>query len=166
MKTMKLRCDLTEDELGHRRENLLGELDEIDKVTDDKKEAAKKFADKIKAGTNRAVKLRTVLRQGYELREVAITEKREKKSKEMLVVRDDTGEVVTRRPLTMAELQTTLVGIDGGKGGKSKDDAKAGGKDAKASKKAPSKKAPAKKARSRGGSWDAAEAATKGATEE
>lgn len=179
MKTMSLRCDLTDDELAHRREQLLAELDAVDSLTEEKKEVAKEFADKIKSANAKAARLRTSLRQGYELREVPVTEKRDDKAKDMMIIRDDTGEVVTRRKLSAAEMQTTLVGIDGGKadkGGKgakgkaAAEGAKPAAKGAKGGKgkasKAPAKKATRRKPRKGQAAWNAAEAAAEDAPEE
>ena len=108
---MKLKCDLTAEELETRRDKLLTELETIDALTEEKKETTKEISTQIKGATQRAFQCREAIRRGYDMREVQITEFRNDE-KEVVIKRMDTGEVVSRRPLTDDERQTELVGLD------------------------------------------------------
>jgi len=102
----KLRCHLTDTELKERAERLVEHLDNIDELTQQKKDAVKRFSDKIGGEESVAARLRAEIADGTELRDVECIEI--PRDGLMVTIRMDTYAVLGQRPQSTAEKQDKL----------------------------------------------------------
>lgn len=172
METMMLKCLLSDDDLQVRREQLLSDLDKEEALVEERKDANKDFAKRAKLLGEAVSKHRSVLRQGYEMREVEVEHRRDERAGLIRTVRLDTGEEVSHRAMTALEKQGDLfdepaeaapTSAPARTAKKASRRAAAAPKASKASRAKPKPKAaPARRSRrGAGNAWDAAEAAAK-----
>ncbi len=122
--TRSLPCELTDEELRERADQLVVHIRELEALDEEKKEASKKFRDKMRAIGSKVSVFSKQIEDKKEVREVECLEAPDYNRKLMVITRKDTGEVLGTRPLSSEDLQAplpNLTPIDGGKkGGKAK----------------------------------------------
>lgn len=100
-----LRCDLTDHERLVKG-RLLAESDaDCFRIEEEKGQVAAQYAAQLKTATSRRHELASTIRQGYEFREVECRIERTYTEREVMVVREDTGEVIERRGMNPTELR-------------------------------------------------------------
>jgi hypothetical protein len=106
---LELWCDLTDDEVHERAQQLGASVAEYDQVDSDKKDAMKEYGDQLKEISGRMRRLSRIIRNRTEQRMVrcavmfhtpTVATKR--------IVRLDTGEMFRDESMTMAEQQQHL----------------------------------------------------------
>ena len=108
-KTETLECALTADEIGQRGRNLSTTLLEHDAKEEQKKDAAKEFAEELKAFRLDMKILSQTIRRGTELRKVEVEVRMHTPRPGMKrTVCLDTGAVVRDEQMTEAERQASL----------------------------------------------------------
>lgn len=94
-----LRCRLTAAELRERGEQLAELAKEVEDLEEEKKVIAKQKKDEIDHVKVQLVKRRDAVRFGAELRDVPCTWYSDFNRDQIVLVRDDTNEEVTREPM-------------------------------------------------------------------
>jgi len=105
----RLPVKLTNEELLDRSKSLTTELDKKDALTAKKKSEAEKIAGDIALVEEGIQALRKALRDGEEERDVECHVHRDFDNHTVVTIRNDTGEIIEERPMTQAELQTSLL---------------------------------------------------------
>lgn len=106
--TRLLTCKLSDAEVAHRADELAREVAKLSVLEDEKKHVAKEFAASIGEVEAGVRLLACQVRDHAEDRGVACTWQRDDTGKFLELVRQDTGEVVSSRALTPAEMQGKL----------------------------------------------------------
>ena len=106
--TKFLDCQLTPDEFIAHAVSLAEVEAKIERLTEERKAVAKRWADKISGEKSLSRKHRRAVATRAEKREVICTWYADYISKQMILRRDDTHEIVTVRTMTPEELQTAF----------------------------------------------------------
>lgn len=106
MDYQKLPCALSVDERASKSEELAREIRRRAELELQKATEVRRLADLIKRAGQRILDLGEEVRTGVEVRDVPVAQ--EKRAGRLEVVRTDTGEVVSSRPLTAEERQMSL----------------------------------------------------------
>jgi len=106
--TRQLPVDLNEEEIADRGRAMAKSVSEKAGLQEEKKSATADINAKIKACGEVIRKLSEIISGGKEDREVSCEVKKDFDSNTVTVVRDDTGEVVEERPLTVDERQENM----------------------------------------------------------
>lgn len=104
----ELPCKLDAQEKLLKSEQLAQKLGEIKQLEDDKKASAKRFGSEIEEKRGDASKLAQEIRTGSELRPIECTERARYADLMVDLIRLDTGEVVSSRPMHPQERQAAL----------------------------------------------------------
>lgn len=107
----KLSCNLTPVELDSRAQDMAGKQRDKEDKEARKKDLAAKMGEEIKTLDSEISRLAREIRNKSEDRRVKCWYQRSMETGMMLIVREDTGEVVARRPLTDDELQIPMLGL-------------------------------------------------------
>ncbi|MEF2146678.1 MAG: hypothetical protein V3573_14625 [Desulfovibrionaceae bacterium] len=100
------RCDLTQEELQELAKVMADDQLELERLEGEKGSIAKAYASKIEAVKARIREKSGTFRQGWEMRDVDHVEVKDFDRGTCTLSRLDTGEVVKRRKLTTAELES------------------------------------------------------------
>jgi hypothetical protein len=103
-----LKCVLTEQEFKQYSSTLARTYSEIQELEEARKSVASDFKGKIDGSTAEATRLARIIQNGYEFRYVECDVVYMLITKTVGIVRNDTGEVVSTRPMTDEERQTVL----------------------------------------------------------
>lgn len=106
MDYQKLPCALSVDERASKSDELAREIRRRTELEMQKATETRRLGDLIKRAAQRILDLGEEVRTGVEVRDVPVTH--EKRAGRLEVVRTDTGEVVSTRPLTAEERQMSL----------------------------------------------------------
>ena len=98
--TRNLPVMLTMDDLADRRDELVGHLEEIDELEEKRKKVVAEFKTKVDRSKARTKILARVIRSREELRPVECHRIADLERLILVVVREDTGEIVEERELT------------------------------------------------------------------
>jgi hypothetical protein len=104
----ELRCYLTETETVGYAKQAAVLVERIEDQENEKKMTAKQYAAEISALQDELFGLSRKVRNGFEVRSVDCEIVRDYESKQIVIVRTDTGEPVESRKMTPAELQKPL----------------------------------------------------------
>lgn len=108
MPLKKLPVLLTDEELRMRGAHLAAHLEELSDARHDAKRTAEAFKEQRSTLELEISRLKTVILQRSEMREVEILEEKDWLEKTVSTVRLDTGEVIETRPMTMEERNRPL----------------------------------------------------------
>jgi hypothetical protein len=111
-----LDCRLTREEKEDRSKQLVARLDALDKAKDDFKTIQSDYGAEKKALERDIKHLQNALHSGMELRRVEVGMFADANEGSMTYVRQDTGEVIRKRALTVEERQRPLPLKSGKKG--------------------------------------------------
>lgn len=100
-----LQCTLTMEERERRGSELAFVAGEIDRLEEQKKSATESFKSQIGTVEGRHRAIASVIRQGYEYRDVRCRRTFDYIERTVTVVREDTGEQVDHRPMNLKELE-------------------------------------------------------------
>jgi hypothetical protein len=100
-----LRCDLTNLERLEKGRQLAEADAECARIDEEKARVAAQYAAHIKTATSRRHELAGAIRQGYEFRDVLCRVQFVYPDREVVVAREDTGEVIERRGMNPTELR-------------------------------------------------------------
>ncbi len=103
MRTLKLRTELTEEEIHERSLQMAQLVNESARLADEKREKAKSYKKQFDDKKKLIEELSEEVTTRHEMREVEVQEMRE--DKHMVTYRCDTGGTVSRRKLTQSELE-------------------------------------------------------------
>lgn len=105
MRTLKLRTELTEDEIHDKSAQIAQLVGERKDLADAKRREAKRYKDKIDQKAKQIEELSEEVNTRHEMREVEVSEIRE--GKFVVTYRVDSGESVSKRKLTASEEEGT-----------------------------------------------------------
>lgn len=114
VRTERLPCDLTPDEVRHRGEQLAEVESDLELLELDRKDAMDGFKTSKKESERRRDELVEQIRGRSESRDVRVKDQLDSNQQEMVTVRLDTGEEVRRRPLTDHERQRGFFDVNEG----------------------------------------------------
>ena len=100
-----LRCDLTNIERLEKGRALAEADAECARIEEEKAQVATQYAARLKTATSRRHELAGAIRQGYEFRDVICRVQFIYPDREVVVAREDTGEVIERRGMNPTELR-------------------------------------------------------------
>jgi hypothetical protein len=100
-----LRCDLTNLERLEKGRQLAEADAECARIDEEKSRVASQYAASLKTATSRRHELAGAIRQGYEFRDVLCRVQFVYPDREVVVAREDTGEVIERRGMNPTELR-------------------------------------------------------------
>lgn len=103
--TERLRCTLSRQEKSEKTDELVSQLDKLELLKVEKVESAKKFAEDIKTKERVVRDLAYDVKSGTELRPVECAEKPQYGKSMVELIRLDTGEVLSSRPMSAEERQ-------------------------------------------------------------
>jgi len=103
--TSYLPCTLTFEERERKGRELADLCAEADRLEGDKKSAAESFKAKQSTVDAKRREVHLIIRQGFESREVQCRRIMSYEAKRLDIVREDTGEVVSSRPLNPTEIR-------------------------------------------------------------
>ena len=106
--TQTLKCELTEEELRTAGQDLARNLDEIEALNDSLKEVKADYKAQIESKEASAKVQRNKVRNKYDYRGVTCTRTEDYKAGSVIVVRDDTGSIVTSRKMSPEERQQKM----------------------------------------------------------
>jgi hypothetical protein len=121
MEICHLPVKLTEQEILNKADMLAKSLRERDSLDEKRKSQAKTAKDEIDRADLEISKLARTVESGFEDRPIECRWERDDARSAMNLIRLDTGELVSSRSMTSAELdekQIELLGVSGGKKGK------------------------------------------------
>ena len=113
--TRKLYCVLTQPEFNVRATEYATADQELDTLEAERKTVNEDYKDRIGGVNAKRGKLRRIVIERREPRDVQCTWHADWASKSMLLRRDDTGEVVQARTMTPEEVQSSFEFTDGDK---------------------------------------------------
>lgn len=108
MKTKNLLVEISADELKMEGLKLSEKVEELENVQDEKKRITQSYAAEIKMLSREILHRAGIVKTGQDYRAVAVEELFNTQSKQVTVIRSDTGEVVEIRAMTSEELQQQL----------------------------------------------------------
>ena len=103
--TKRLPVPLTETERQEMSAELIKGIETRVELDAEKRASAKDYTERVSHADVTIRNLAATLRRGTVIRDVECSEQRSWSTREMLVVREDTGEVVERRTMTAEEAQ-------------------------------------------------------------
>lgn len=106
--TQELPCELTEEELAAKKDELVETDVEIDRLEQEKKRLVSGLNADLKVHKRTREKILCALDEKSELREVECLERSDERRHCVEVIRADTGAIVSERPWTSEEHQMTL----------------------------------------------------------
>ncbi len=101
--SMNLPCPLGDVELATKRDELVGELDTLDSIEIDKKEAVDEFKAQMQSIAERAIQLRRQIRTRSEDRPVECVKHADLEHFTLTVVRTDTADVIQEHTMSESE---------------------------------------------------------------
>jgi len=105
---MELECQLSENELLDKGQELSTLIQDVKKLDEEKKENAADYKVRIDGKTIDARAIARVIKDGFETRTVEITEQRDYALRTITTFRKDTGEIVQTRPMRTEDLQEPI----------------------------------------------------------
>jgi len=108
MITRKLPVKLTREEVHHRGKRLATIEAEISDIEFEKKEVNADFKSKLEGRKTEIARLTREINEEAEYRQVQIIEQKDWDTREVLTIRQDTGEVIEARPMTPEERQRPI----------------------------------------------------------
>ena len=106
--TKNLPCQLTAEEKAQKAYKLVQLLVSLDEVEEERKTITSEYRSRLKGLRLESTRLREVYRSGIESRPVPVEEQPDSRRGEVYVIRLDTGEVVSTRPMTADERQGAI----------------------------------------------------------
>jgi hypothetical protein len=106
--TTNLKCELSAKEVREAADDLARNLDDLESIEADKKDVVEQFKAKTAAAEAEVIRLKNLVRNKYEFRDVKCEEVKNHKKSKCTVTRLDTKEVITDRPLRDDEKQRKM----------------------------------------------------------
>lgn len=112
METQNLPCNLTLEELDHRRDRVANLVRDHIKMEQERKDVAKDYGRRVKMLDEQVAHVAQEIRERAEYREVEVKREKDFATGWENTIRVDTGEVVSQRPLLPSEHQMDLPPVD------------------------------------------------------
>lgn len=106
--TRSLPVRMTDVELGRKGQELADAEIRLARLEEKKRESAADFRHAVAKVKEEIAELASVVESGEERREVEVYEQADEISEMVILRREDTGEEVERRPMTMEDRQATI----------------------------------------------------------
>lgn len=103
---------LTDDELLEQAKKMAEATEDAERAESDRKSSATHYKALEEEAQGKARAARTLLRNGYDYRDVPVTITKDWDAKTVTITRDDTGQVVSAREMRDSELQIEIPGND------------------------------------------------------
>lgn len=100
---------LTDDELLEQAKKMAEATEDAERAESDRKSSAAHYKALEEEAQGKARAARTLLRNGYDYKEVAVTITKDWDAKTVTITRDDTGQVVSAREMRDSELQIEIL---------------------------------------------------------